>query len=204
MTATVARALLVLGMVLSASTVQAAVLNIDFGGDSFDHAWVHGGPHPYRCEPGGGGFDPCFSDNSRTLADPGLIGHVSLTATGHNPFSLGELSLSLSHAGVTVDLFRPLTHGGRTATITFDDLAPGPIPNPAVSGIFRPDEPLSAFTGLDASGVWTLSIGDWNDQDPSSYLSAVLTIVTVPEPAVLTLLVPALAWFGFARRRKLH
>ena len=71
--------------------------------------------------------------------------------------------------------------GVENVNLTFDDSAPGPVPNPAVSGTYRPTdgtpgtptefpEPapaggsrpvsLSAFNGIDGNGTWSLFVRD--------------------------------------------
>jgi len=191
-----------IAVTLSAGAAQAGVLtSLNFGSNSLDAGGISVGPG-YYCP-----FNddrPCFSDVTQVLSGHGAIEHVALTATLGNPFSLGELSLYLAHDGVTVVLFKSLSHSqgfGAPVTITFDDLAAGPMPSPLVSGTFRPDSPLSAFNGLDASGDWTLTLGDWDPGDSSSYSGAVLS-VTIPEPATLVLLAIGLVGLGFSWRRK--
>jgi hypothetical protein len=182
-------ACLMLALLLSAGVAQAGVLTtIDFGSDHADAALPGPGDH-CQTPPG----RACFSDVTQTFAGHGAIEHVSLTATLSNPFTLGELSLSLSHDGVTVVLFESSSHSTQLlggVTITFDDFAAAPLPNFSglVSGTFRPDSPLRAFNGLGASGDWTLTIGDHDVGDTSRYSGAVLA-VTTPEPATLMLLV---------------
>ncbi len=183
--------------VASFGAAQAGVLTtLNFGGDSVDEGFSRGDP-TVSCSDV---FRICFSDKTQGFTGHRTIEHVSLTATLSNPFSFGELSLDLRHNGVTVFLVD--FHGGQgSVTITFDDLAAGPLPFSLVSGTFRPDDPLSAFNGLDASGDWTLRISDNDSGDCSSYSNAVLA-VTTPAPATLTLLALGLAGLGFSRRRK--
>jgi len=186
-------------MMLSAGVAQAGVLTtLNFGSDGVDSGQGPSAPPGVYCPPSGGTITPCFKDKAETFAGQGTIEHVTLTATISNSFSLIEPSLYLAHAGLTVHLYEALIHGTSTGagsvTITFDDLAAAPLPtSPTLaSGTFRPDSPLSALNGLDASGTWILTIGDWNPGDISSYSGAVLA-VTTPEPATLALLVVGLA-----------
>ncbi|XZE55195.1 S8 family serine peptidase [Planctomycetaceae bacterium SH139] len=65
--------------------------------------------------------------------------------------------------GTVVSLVADRGADGDNFTDTvFDDSAANPIAsgNAPFTGSFRPEEPLSAFTGLDPNGVWTLEIFD--------------------------------------------
>jgi PEP-CTERM motif len=155
----------VVGMMLSAGAAQAGVLTtLDFGSDRVDEAFSQGLPgvtctdFPFP--------RLCTKDKTLAIIGHGTIEHVSFTATLSNPFSFGEFSLDLRHDGVTVGLGVPPGIGQGSVTITFD--------------------PLSAFNGRDASGDWTLRIGDNDGGDFSAYSNAVLA-VTTPEPATLAL-----------------
>jgi subtilisin-like proprotein convertase family protein len=102
---------------------------------------------------------------------------------------LGDLSATLSYeGGPTVTLFdQPGVPGSDFGCsqddmlVGFDDDAPltaeefensceasGPY---AISGNFQPLDPLSAFTGLSASGTWTLTISDAFNQDGGNLVS---------------------------------
>src|SRR5712691_1468157 len=152
------RAVFAIGMVvLSAGVAQAGVLTtLNFGNDQVDSGRGLPPPDPGVYCPGPDDI-PCFKDKSETFTSHGAIERVSLTATLQ--FFGGELSLALKHDGVTVGLVFMFSHSlldSRPATVTFDDLAADPLPLfPLVSGTFRPDSPLRAFNGLDASGDWT-------------------------------------------------
>lgn len=56
---------------------------------------------------------------------------------------------------------------GGVVTVVFDDSAPSVVGGThPISGVFRPEEPLSAFLGQNADGVWTLVAGDNTGGDP--------------------------------------
>jgi hypothetical protein len=190
----VKRAVFVIGMMmLSASVAQAGVLTtLDFPHGGVDSGGGIPSPLPGVYCPGPGDI-PCFKDQIEIFTGHGAIEHVSLMA--ELSFFAQELSLYLSHDGVTVHLWNGMTHFSLVGSvvITFDDLAANKLPLDVVSGTYQPDSPLSAFNKLDASGDWTLTVGDWNFGDFSSYDDAVLAVVTTPEPATLVLFAVGLA-----------
>ncbi len=76
---------------------------------------------------------------------------------------VGELMIWLEHEGVTVTLVNQCEGAGADfAATAFDDEADTPICDgiPPYSGLFTPDEPLSAFDGMDIQGAWTLWVSD--------------------------------------------
>lgn len=96
----------------------------------------------------------------------GLITDVDLRIDELRHSYLGDLEISLSHAGVTVtitDQFGdPVFAGKDIIGAIFDDEAaslPDAVTSP-VSGRFKASEQLSAFDGLPANGIWALKITD--------------------------------------------
>ena len=75
-----------------------------------------------------------------------------------------DLDISVSHAGRTVSLSTDNGGSGQNYTgTTFDDEgANGPIVGKSApfTGSFAPEQPLSAFDGLPAQGVWTIRVSD--------------------------------------------
>ncbi len=75
-----------------------------------------------------------------------------------------DLDISVSHAGKTVSLSTDNGGGGSNYTgTTFDDQgANGSIVGQSApfTGSFVPEQPLSAFDGLPAEGVWTIRVSD--------------------------------------------
>jgi len=85
---------------------------------------------------------------------------------------------------------------GFSGVITLDDAAAdlvnnGPIPGRPNAGTFRPMNPLSAFNGEDAQGVWTLIIEDSIGANPLLFNAFTLSVQTapavVPEPGSVVL-----------------
>lgn len=102
---------------------------------------------------------------------------------------IGEVELTLiSPAGTRVRLARQNGADGDHMTVTtFDDQATTSIFDglPPFSGAFRPQQPLSAFTGEDPNGTWTLEIVDSFSEVGGNLQSWSLDI-THGEPRVLT------------------
>lgn len=102
-----------------------------------------------------------------------------------------EMGLRLtSPTGVVVVLIAPsitFTVGGvapgRTSTFVFDDDAAAPVSASmsaggiVSSGTYRPQNPLSAFNGINGNGSWTISIEDGGRRDPLSLNNWTLSVV---------------------------
>ncbi len=81
---------------------------------------------------------------------------------------VGDLWITLtSPQGTPVQLFRSICGNQDDFDLKFDDsAAPGAIPcPPTTGGTYLPDDPLSAFNGQNAQGIWTLEIIDQVGQD---------------------------------------
>ncbi|MCK4854527.1 MAG: T9SS type A sorting domain-containing protein [Bacteroidales bacterium] len=77
--------------------------------------------------------------------------------------SVGDLELVLEHAGRTISLVnRPPNSGENFINTLFIDLAEIPIDDGEApyTGIFRPEDSLGLFNGLDPNGDWILGIID--------------------------------------------
>lgn len=75
----------------------------------------------------------------------------------------------------------------QNASVTFDDfgiaVVCATIPNPALSGIVLPEQPLSALNGQNSQGIWTLRVQDVFNQDGGVINSWSLTICSENAPA---------------------
>jgi subtilisin-like proprotein convertase family protein len=94
----------------------------------------------------------------------------------------------------------------------FDDAAAASITSvstnvqTAISGSFRPEQPLASFHNTSAMGQWTLRIMDDTTFIGGSLQAWSLTFVAavIPEPQSYALLLAGLGLLGFAARRKLR
>ncbi len=116
----------------------------------------------------------------------GIIDDVIVTDLDMDHTRVGDLFLTLEHGGVSVRLIdRPgvpnTNNGCRRNNIfaTFDDdlgtttaeneCTPGT--NPVINGTFLPEDPLSAFDGMDMTGTWTLRIEDFDTNEDQGTLN---------------------------------
>lgn len=144
----------------------------------------------------------------------------------------GDLYAYLVHnSGIAVLLNRPGRSAGASfgagssgMIVTLDDNASADIHTAirmsggSVAGIFQPDgrttDPLhvldtdsrparlSSFTGLDASGAWTLFVADQAAGDTSTLQSWSLTVTGVPEPSTASLILFGMT-LGCVRRKRI-
>jgi subtilisin family serine protease/subtilisin-like proprotein convertase family protein len=131
---------------------------------------------------------PIVVNQDLTVTDLNVVLNVSHTYDS-------DLVMSLtSPTGVTRTLVN--RHGGsgdNYAVTTLDDqattlLTTGRAP---FNGSFRPDQPLSAFNGMNARGTWTLRISDVSRLDTGTANSATLSFTGNPGgQKVMTLALP--------------
>ena len=101
------------------------------------------------------------------------------TNNGINHSWVGDLVIKLkSPAGTEVTLLNREGGAGHNFCDTvLDDEAPSPLSGPApFSGSFKPSQPLSAFDGENAQGMWTLSVSDNEAQDTGALNACSLRI----------------------------
>ena len=111
---------------------------------------------------------------------------------------VGDLLATIEHGGTTVTLIdRPglpaLTFGCPWDNVdaTFDDAAAAPtaedscfvLPSAAIPGARSPNQALSAFNTQNASGTWTLTIGDNAAADTGSLVDWGLDVLCPQGPA---------------------
>ena len=122
----------------------------------------------------------------------GNIDDVNVTNLTINHTWVGDLRVELtSPSGTTVSLFSNPSGGdcpGDNMQVGFDDESgndyglfdgmceAGPL---AISGVFQPLNPLSAFEGEMAAGTWTLTVYDDANQDGGTLVSWGLDLCTV-------------------------
>lgn len=111
--------------------------------------------------------------NTITVSESGTVADIDVTVDISHSW-IGDLQVTLSHGGASVMIIdRPgvpsISNFGCSQDdllVTLDDEATAgaiedqcPAPGP-VTGVFTPNNSLSAFDGFEASGDWTLSIDD--------------------------------------------
>lgn len=78
---------------------------------------------------------------------------------------VGDLAISLSHQGQTVELLSPGSCGLAGIAALFDDAATVPVaqacgPETGIEGGVKPNQALAAFNGLPIEGLWQLRVRD--------------------------------------------
>jgi len=97
-----------------------------------------------------------------------------------------DLVLSVVHAGVTVTLCANVGGNGQNFNFTFfDDEAAVPISSGSApfNGSYRPQQPLSAFDGLNVYGPWTLRLVDTAPGAFGTLNSWLVNVSTAARPA---------------------
>lgn len=152
---------------------------------------------------GAGGALPDRVDfsSSVSVGQSFAVQDVNLTLNNLAHSFWADLDVFLTHNGVTVQLTDE--NGGASdpnGTFTFDDEAATGVGSiNTTGGAFRPLNPLSAFDGQSASGLWTLRILDDAGADVGSLGGWTLSLTGdvgpgVPEPATWAMML--LGFFG--------
>jgi subtilisin-like proprotein convertase family protein len=113
--------------------------------------------------------------------------------------------LLLGPTGITVELSTDNGGSGDNYTNTvFDDAAAVSIVagTPPFTGSFRPEQPLTAFAGTGALGTWRLQFRDDQAGFSGTLTGWSLTIVPIPEPGTLTLLLTSLGLLDLVAHRR--
>lgn len=101
----------------------------------------------------GGATDTINEANSFGIGDVNVS--VNITHTW-----ISDLTLSLEHNGVNVVLLDAPCGNFDNLQVTLDDSGGAIVCATPTTGVVMPDNPLSAFNGLDSAGSWNLTVED--------------------------------------------
>ncbi len=117
------------------------------------------------------------------VADTGEIASLSINLAFDDTLDGGDvywdnMRVVLSHAGIDVVLMDLMTDSagpGSTLSATFQDggadLDAALVPDGDTTGTFDPVDPLAAFTGVELSGTWTITMSDDTEPGDNTDLS---------------------------------
>ena len=143
--------------------------------------------------------DPQGVDDRLAISDNKLINSLSLYLDIEHSW-IGDLKVTLTNENSNITMTavdRPgipqaeLGCGGNNIITILDDQAIQSIENkcsgydPTISGIYQPNEPLFAFTGVSITGTWRLNVSDNypNDMGRLNHWCLAATLVdTMPQP----------------------
>lgn len=151
-------------------------------------------------------LDETVNTGTATVSGMGAVTSVTLSITMHHTWA-SDLMFVLTAPGGTQVIFATNPAGGGytfSGTYVIDDAGAESFQTPTLSGGFvetgtySPQNPFSAFNGIDPNGVWTLDIHDqyfFDEGDVSSW-----SISVVPAPGAAAVL--GLAGLGAMKRRR--
>lgn len=156
---------------------------------------------------GGNIWDYHTLTSTISVADSFSIADVNLSLNELEHSFWSDLDISLTHGGVTVFLSKD--QGGSanaTGDYIFDDAGATLLGSPsAAPGIYKPLDLLTAFNGLDSSGLWTLKIYDdaaWDVGELCDWTLQLTPTSEVPEPATWAMMIAGFGMVGYQLRRR--
>jgi len=114
--------------------------------------------------------------DTQTATGPATIGSLSLNVQLTHTY-IGDLWIDLRNdtTGTTVRVFSQLCGTNENMNVTFLDGAATLVCGTPTTGTYNPANPLSAFSGQNANGTWTLTITDNANVDGGTLTSWSLT-----------------------------
>lgn len=146
--------------------------------------------------------DQCTVSSSINVTEHGSIFDLNVIVNLLHSFN-PDVTLWLTHDNISVLLVNQVEPiGANFENTRFDDEASQSIYSgisyAPYTGSFRPDQALSAFTGADTFGIWTLSATD-NWEGDSGVLNSWRIQVDVPEPSPVILIGLGILALGLRR-----
>jgi subtilisin-like proprotein convertase family protein len=120
-----------------------------------------GAPNSYSRDPNMGIPDagPPVSDTN-TVSDSYTVTHMAVRVTIPDHTYVQDLTVDLTHNGTTVHLWNLQCGSNDGLDVTFDDSGTTVVCGQPTTGTFQPNSPLSAFTGMNVNGDWTITCQD--------------------------------------------
>ncbi len=124
----------------------------------------------------GAGYGPMATSNI-TVPATGTVGDVNVGLNVSHTWP-NDLEITLLHNGTSVILWNRACGNNDNFNITLSDGSPNFTCVANMTGTYSPSQPLSAFNGLEANGVWTLQVRDGYQQDTGSVNSWSIEVCT--------------------------
>ncbi|QRM88965.1 T9SS type A sorting domain-containing protein [Lacinutrix sp. WUR7] len=114
-----------------------------------------------------------------------VIGDVKVQVNISHTF-IRDLEITVIHPNGTdsVLLYDQNCVGENDLDITFSDGADAIVCAEPTTGVYNPDNPLSAFSGLNSAGEWTISIRDWYVGDVGTLNNWSIEICSSPTASI--------------------